>query len=388
MNAHEDKHRVGDSPEWLVLLECARPAPRQPVPELLGRCNHHLLLALAEEHGATNLLACFLRSWRAELPADFAQSVQERQRLNAIAALSLIAEMLRATELLTAAGIEVLVMKGPALSLQAYGDPALRQYGDIDLLVRGRDIYRVTQLLEQNGYSPRVPLSAVASGKIPGEYVFTREARLLIEVHTERTLRYFPNPLLVEELFARRQRLELNGKSFATLSLEDALLAMCTHGTKHFWERLQWVADLTAMLHRNAQQIDWNKTLASARALAMERIFRTGLLLAKEVLGAEMPAEIEAWIQRDRIAGKMAAQLARSLPDAGESQPRLLSRAVFRMRMRGNVFAGFAYLLRLSLSPTEHDWDTHAHRSGGRLRESSRRLLRLAAKYKRNGAEE
>lgn len=377
---------IRDSPEWRFLLECAR-TPQTLEEDLFSPCDAAKLFEIAEEHSVSNLVAASVLKFATPLPSDLRQAIEDRQRQNAIVALSLIAEMLRATQLLGSAGIETLVLKGPALSLEAYGDPALRQYGDIDLMVRHRDIYRTTELLIESGCEARIPLPTIAAGKVPGEYVFRRNGALL-EVHTERTLRYFPNRLPVEDLFQRRVWLELNGSKFATQSREDALVAMCTHGAKHFWERLLWVADLSAMVERHRTQIDWDTVVNSACALGAERIVRTGLLLANQVLATEVPASIAGWVRRDGAARRISEELAKALPEASSSGPPLLERAVFRMRMRGGVLAGLGYLTRLSLMPTEHDWRPGGSDTGGRVRESSRRLLRLAAKYGRNHSEQ
>jgi hypothetical protein len=374
---------VRDSPEWSALLQCARRPPQEPSDDLFSKCDPAKLLELAEEHSVTNLLAACVLRFERPLPEGLRHAIREQQRQHAISALHLIAEMLHVTELLSSARIESLVLKGPALSLVAYGDPAVRQYGDIDLLVRHRDIYRSTELLLESGCQARISLETIAAGKVPGEYVFRRGNGALLEIHTERTLRYFPNPLRIEDLFARKLWLELNGKKFATHSLEDALLALCTHGAKHFWTRLLWVADLSAMLDRRSAQIDWDRVVACARELGTERILRTGLLLANRVLRSEIPAAVATWVRQDGPAEQMAQELAEALP--GISEPSLLRRALFRMRMRGGFLRGLGYLTRLSLVPTEHDWQGAG---GGRLRESSRRLLRLAGKYGRNHSQQ
>ena len=95
-----------------------------------------------------------------------------------------------------ASGVEALVIKGPVLSVRCYGDPGLRQYGDLDLIVRDEDILRSTELMISLGYEPVVPLKAIHAGRIPGEYVFRQsKTKLLVEFHTERTFRYHPRPL-------------------------------------------------------------------------------------------------------------------------------------------------------------------------------------------------
>jgi hypothetical protein len=53
--------------------------------------------------------------------------------------------------------------------------------------------------------------------------------------------------------------------------------------------------------------------------------------------------------------------------------------------MRGGVFAGPAYFLRLSLSPTEEDWQAGEKISRNRLLDALRRPFRLVRKYGRSG---
>jgi hypothetical protein len=114
----------------------------------------------------------------------------------------LTAELFRILELFRQSAVEFLVVKGPVLALRAYGDPGARQYADIDMLVRDRDIQRAAEIFVTAGYQSRVSVAAIQAGKIPGEYRFRREgAGSIFEIHTERTLRYFPLSLPVDEYF-------------------------------------------------------------------------------------------------------------------------------------------------------------------------------------------
>jgi len=60
----------------------------------------------------------------------------DRQREQNFLTLRLTAELFRLLELFSANGISALLIKGPVLAAQAYGDPCVRSYGDLDLLVR------------------------------------------------------------------------------------------------------------------------------------------------------------------------------------------------------------------------------------------------------------
>jgi hypothetical protein len=374
------------SAEWKILLECASGRPDAAcLGELLPKADGDFLLELAEEHGVIGIVAARLGEFnQINVPAMFRRKLLERQKSHALSALGLIAEMLRVLNRFSEAGIQALVLKGPALSLQAYGDATARQYGDVDLLLRQKDIYRAAEVMMQAGFDADVPLAAVAAGKIPGEYLFSRpNTKVIVELHTEKTLRYFPNRLAMERLFEQQTTLDFSGHVVPTLSNEDALVAICTHGAKHCWERLMWIADVSAMLRRQTG-MDWVAVERTAEGLGAQRIVYTGLLLARELLHAPVPAAVEEMARADRRACKLAGRIKMWLPAAGEASPRLLRRAIFRAQMRGGFFHGLGYLTRLLFSPTEEDWKKgHEHRSSPLL-ELARRLVRLAGKYGRD----
>jgi len=67
-----------------------------------------------------------------------------------------------------------------------------------------------------------------------------------------------------------------------------------------------WIADVAALISR--QPPDWDRALAVANEVGAQRILRLGLRLAADLLGAELPAHVEATVQSDRAVAKLAAQ--------------------------------------------------------------------------------
>src|SRR6202158_3132963 len=198
--------------EWSALLECASPShDRHLLPGLLRSADWARLLVLAEAHGVAGHLTACLRSLDEDLvPAEIRQTLVARRRAQNFFTLRLTAELFRILNRFTSEGIGALVVKGPVLAVQAYGDPAMRAYGDLDLLVRQRDIRRATELMIAAGYAAAVPLSAIDAGKIPGQYLFFNlHSKLIVELHNDLTLRYFPRRLPLEYFFARQIRVRL-----------------------------------------------------------------------------------------------------------------------------------------------------------------------------------
>jgi hypothetical protein len=373
--------------EWSALLECVSPASdRQRLAGLLRSADWARLFALAEEHGvAGHLAACVRNSADDFVPPEIRQALLDRQRAQIVFSLRLTAELLRILDRFASEGIGAVVVKGPVLAVQAYGDPAMRCYGDLDLLVRQRDIRRATGLLSAIGFTPAVSLSAIDAGKIPGQYLFSKpDSKLIVELHNDHTLRYFPRPLPLEDFFARQIRVLLDAHEVPALSVEDELVLICIHGAKHFWERLMWIADVAALVSRQTA-IDWERVADSAREAGAECMLHTGLRLASELLKTQLPDEVQAMVQADVVAARLAQQTCKWLPAAGSAPPGLFERAAFRLRMRGSLIAAPAYLLRLMLSPTEEDWQKGSGESRHRLMDILRRPFRLARKHGRAG---
>ena len=382
-------HESGRSAEWLALLEWAtlRSKPDRLASYIRDSFNWRLFLQSAEDHGLTLLLAEHVKNLdRSLVPPEALVKLQQSQRAHAVFALQLTAELFRVLERFAAAGIDVLLTKGPALSVRCYGKPDMRQYGDIDLVVREADIRRATEAMTDLAYEPRVPLKAIDAKKSPGEYAFRKSGtNVLVEFHTERTFRYHPRRLPIEKLFQRRAFVAIDGRDVPALSVEDELVLISVHGAKHFWERLMWIADVAALISAK-QPPDWTRAMSVAREVGAERILHLALKLAYDVLGSQLPEQLEPIVQSDRTVAKLSAQIKNRLASREPPEIGVLERAIFRMKMSGGLLAGAAYLLRLSLSPTEEDWTPGREGSRSAVRDAVGRPLRLAKKHSRRSS--
>jgi hypothetical protein len=373
--------------EWQLLLECASPATNtQKLKELLPQADFSGLLTLADAHGVTGLLAAKMGNggWES-VPGDAQQQLQEKRRAQLLISLGMTAELLALFERFDKGGIEALAIKGPVLSVQAYGDAGIRQFGDLDVLVRDRDIYRATEMMVETGYKEDIPLAAIRAGKIPGEYVFNRKTnKLRVELHTEHTLRYFPRTVDIDGYFRKQIRVRIDAHEVPALSPEDELVMICVHGAKDLWERLLWIADVAGFVARQ-KSLDWKRTSALASEAGATRMLHAGLQLSSSLLKAPLPPEIEASVRQDATAAKLAGQMGRWVPAAGWEPPSLMERAVLRMRLRGGIISGSQYLMRLSFSPTEDDWAEGREEKRNGLVAAMLRPFRLARKYGRDG---
>lgn len=374
--------------EWEFLCLCASPAVSdlKRFKTVFAELQWPVLLELAEEHGVQGILAMRLQQMAfADVPAVAREKLQTRMRAQHLFTLSMTAELFRILQDFKQAGIESILVKGPLISLLAFGDPAIRSYVDLDLLVRHAEIGAATRRLMELGFVPDIPLNVIHAGKVPGEYLFKRPGTSqIVELHTDRTFRYYPRPMPLEDLFARKRAVLLDGQAIPALQLEDEFLLNCIHGAKHFWERLMWVADIAAIVARHPE-VDWKLTQQYAADLGAERMVHVALRLAETLLHVPLPVAVREAMEGDTVARQLSKQVARWLPSAGYAPPAWKQRALFRMRMRGGSIAGAMYLLRLSFSPTEEDWQEENEERRPWVLDALQRPLRLLKKYRSDG---
>lgn len=372
--------------EWELLLECAGPHfdGHRLAEKLRATFDWPSLIAFADDHGTLGLTAARLIEHDGSfIPSQHRETLRHWRRNQALFTMNLSAEMFRLFDSFAASGVQALVIKGPVLSVRSYGDPGLRQYGDLDLIVRDNDILRCTELMMALGYEASVPVTAIHAKKIPGEYNFRHPlTKLLIEFHTELTFRYHPLPIPINALFRRHVREKFDAHEVPALSPEDELVLICIHGAKHFWERLIYVADVAAFVAR--QPLDWDRLSSVAEEVGAQRMLHVGLRLATDVLGADLPENIASVVLSDSAAERLARRIIRWLPAAGSAPPGILQRASFRLGMHGGGFSGLAYLFRLSFSPTEEDWVRGAESKRHWFLDALGRPFRLARKYGRD----
>lgn len=274
--------------------------------------------------------------------------------------MALLRELLRLYGLFEAAEIPVIPYKGPVLAWVAYGSFIRREYQDLDFAVEQKYIPQVATLLQSEGYRPQFDSQEAQAGQdgaAPGQYAFlSPPQKLLVEFHTERTLRYFPVPIDFQDLNRRLMTVEIGGQRLRTFSVEDTLVMLCVHGAKHFWERLGWVLDVAKLA--SACEVDWAQVERIAGKMETTRVLHLGLFLAQDLFGAPFPLPLLEEISRDsnvrELAEKVYAQYESiAVPGAG-----VVPRAMFRIQLRDGIGQGLRHTLRLAMSPTESDRQT------------------------------
>ena len=191
-----------------------------------------------------------------------------------------------------------------------------------------------------------------------GQYCFYSRLGQLVELHTEKTLRYFPVPLDWEGLRGRIQTVAISGRSVKIFSLEDLLILLSVHGAKHFWNRLCWICDIAEIV-RTPRGVDWTLSEKLAARMGCRRMWLLGLSLANEILDAPLPPSISAQIKSDRTVMALSRRVQMNLPLGNEWLPGAPERLFFRMRSHDQAVDGVRQCFRMATQPTEQDWRAH-----------------------------
>jgi len=352
-------------PEKRLLICCARtqlpPKFAEEIRKLAAlRLDWDFLFDEATGNSLRPFVARHLSACATEIvPPQQLKRLSDAVRANTARCLFLTAELIKVMDGFRDAGISAVPYKGPVAAVQAYEDITLREFEDLDIIVRQQDMPRVNEVLTGLGYRLAFPwiLSPNAgSSLVPGEYRYLDHSRrMVVEVHTERTLRHFPIPPDLDDLSRHLVPVFLCGREIRTFAPEDALVLLCIHGSKDFWERISWIADIAELI-RACPKLDWNAVSHRADSWKARRILHLGLALASEMLDAPLPDEIGALVKQDRAAGVLASEVAQRLLRRDESAFGAAGRFSFRRRMVDGALAGWRYSIRLAVAPAEEDW--------------------------------
>jgi hypothetical protein len=194
--------------------------------------------------------------------------------------------MLRLLNLFEAENIPTVAFKGPVLSMDAYGDPFVRQFDDIDLLVRTSDFERSRAFLRSQGYTDHGVLTHACG-------LTHSQRRVALDLH-----RWILGPIgfagtrwvtiTTESLLARSGHLSFRGHSIRAFRMEDQLLVLCIHGAKHAWQRWIWLFDIGALIARNPL-LDWDDLAKRAQEFGIVEPVYLSLRLTETVCGRALP---------------------------------------------------------------------------------------------------
>ncbi len=313
------------------------------------------------------------------LPAAATSSLRRAFYGNSVRSLHLARELVRLGALLERGGVEPLALKGPALAMTAYGAVTMRQFNDLDLLVRKSEVGRAAEILRDAGYAPRAGYG-LADLDRPGAYeiAMARVGALTdVDLHWRLIPPYFPLALDGEDLWRRAVRIDIEGVPVRTLAPADHLLYLCAHGAKHGWQALGGICDLAELIRASSRasapassqsspqvplqplsqplSIDWDELWARAERAGARRALELGVLLAHELLEAPVPAGMLEAACREPAVVRAARSFIGYVSDPSDDGPGFYQRWVVPLGVIAGLGARLRYLAARALLPSADD---------------------------------
>jgi hypothetical protein len=295
------------------------------------------------------------------VPASALKQLRDEAYRIASRNVLLTTELLSILNLLEVNGVSAMPYKGPALAHQVYGDFRLRNFADLDILIRQSDLAKARRVLAEHGYEPQLQMTAAKERAIlqsECDEAFARDnGDVLLELHWAITPPFFSFPLSTEDLFHRSITIELLGKKVPAPSVEDLLLILCVNGTKDKWGRLEFICRVAELLRRYPS-LDWEKTFASAHDLGAERMLLLGLFLAQHVLDAALPEAVSERVRKETILKRLASDVCELLFVRPTDVVGQFELTMFRLRSRERLRDRLTYCFKRALAPTYKDIET------------------------------
>jgi len=232
----------------------------------------------------------------ASVPPRVMERLREMALGYALKSLRLYRELAEVLTALRGEGIGVIVLKGAHLAECVYGDKALRAMRDLDLLVRKADLARAEAKLLEMGYEPRPRPDFLACHHL---HPLARPGGIPVELHWTLESPTEPIAIDLDGLWQRARPATIAGVDVLVLAPEDLLLHLCLHTSFHhqFELGLRGCWDILETLRHHRETVDWAQLQRRARQWGIEKYVYLTLRLARELLGAAVPASALAVLE-------------------------------------------------------------------------------------------
>jgi hypothetical protein len=193
------------------------------------------------------------------------------------------AAALEALDALHAAGVDALLLKGPALARTLYRPDEHRGYFDVDLLVAPADLRAAGAALARLGYTNISEKRGVhdVAGILHAQLWSRLDpgfGNVSIDLHWRLAGCDVPPQTAWNALSRDRTTVELGGGTVTTLGSSARALHLALHAAQHGPDDLQAVGDLDRGLSRLPPEI-WKEAAELARAVRATEAFAAGLRL-------------------------------------------------------------------------------------------------------------
>ncbi|MBM9605797.1 nucleotidyltransferase domain-containing protein [Desulfopila inferna] len=280
-----------------------------------------------------------------------------------IKSIRLSAELVKICTLLKGKGIPAVPFKGPTLSHAVYDKQDVRIFSDLDVLLKANDVENALVCLQEQGYAPLINLDQEQLTRyksFENDIQLSNLNGVVVEIHWEATGRYLEKAFDFEYFGSRVHNMDFFETKIQQLAREDLLIYLCVHGTRHAWERLEWLCSVACIL-RNPDIVDFTEIFSRVKSLGCRRIVLQAFILAQEVFAIDLPKILQERIMREQktldIVGKNKKDLSPVYNDGLNTIQKSGHRfKLFQFLLRDHWTGSVKYLFRQVFRPRVTDF--------------------------------
>jgi hypothetical protein len=218
------------------------------------------------------------------IPADIMENLRYQYNSNILKMMQLTKEMNNICGKLSDNGIRTILLKGPILAIQLYGDMSHRTSKDLDILLDEEEVERAEEVMTRLGYEAEdKPILNHDWKRKTHHLSFThKEHSVQVEIHW-RLNPYSRGSHSFNQLWGRKNTVHLLNQSFYCLGNEDLLYYLADHGSRHAWFRLRWLMDIDRLIPKmNSEKMqDYVKQYGGQSFIGQSLILSSNLLDSK-----------------------------------------------------------------------------------------------------------
>jgi hypothetical protein len=248
---------------------------------------------LAEQHKILPAIYKGIKKIPLAIPITFSDLLKSKYDEKVFRSMQLTRELSAISSLFQEQDVNFIVLKGPFLSKQLYGDFTSRQFSDLDIVVDITKFDMAVDLILSMGYYGNLfyrrmnPPQYRYYFKYFSDLSFKHPSTdIVVELHWKIWNEGIIGQGLAQHIQNNIQTLNLGNLPIKGLYLPDHLLYLTIHGYKHAWHRLSWLWDV-ANAFQNLSPEESTSIFRKAEIQKLLTPLIQASILCKRVFGIE-----------------------------------------------------------------------------------------------------
>lgn len=295
------------SDEHRLLLHCSRlKVDDTAETEIRGLVRRYLdwnaFLDSARWHGVAQLVFNNLKKLpeRKHIPADIMENLKSDYRKNLIRNTIIFAQLDNILTAFENRGMQVIPLKGAAISRMIYGDIGLRPMSDIDILVKKTNVHHAEKIVNELGYRPYKGKNLDEFLKTSHHSVYIKDdIKVLLEIHWAVASPHNPHLIqtvdsnLVDIWWQRALRHNSEFQNILSLDPADLIYLLSSHFFKHRFIRrygafnsngaLLQLCDVFNVVDHYQDDIKWDQVKIEARQIGLYKMVSVTLSIVRKI---------------------------------------------------------------------------------------------------------